>query len=164
MNMNGHKVALDVQTRVIKDRVLQGAEATAESEEKLKAEYMKHVSSPLTALVCEPKFFTGKEDFYQRFRTILCKYPLGEDVQINPMVCVEIGNHNFASVVFDVNDFEKEKDIIEDRYQKINAVTVNDNMVYVIDHKGDYELAKYAIEKGYRLNRALDYEGLVLKF
>ena len=158
------KVALDVQTRVIKDRVLQGAEATAESEEKLKAEYMKHVSSPLTALVCEPKFFTGKEDFYQRFRTILCKYPLGEDVQINPMVCVEIGNHNFASVVFDVNDFEKEKDIIEDRYQKINAVTVNDNMVYVIDHKGDYELAKYAIEKGYRLNRALDYEGLVLKF
>ena len=158
------KVALDVQTKVIKDRVLQGAEATAESEEKLKAEYMKHVSSPLTALVCEPKFFTGKEDFYQRFRTILCKYPLGEDVQINPMVCVEIGNHNFASVVFDVNDFEKEKDIIEDRYQKINAVTVNDNMVYVIDHKGDYELAKYAIEKGYRLNRALDYEGLVLKF
>ena len=143
---------------------MQGAEATAESEEKLKAEYMKHVSSPLTALVCEPKFFTGKEDFYQRFRTILCKYPLGEDVQINPMVCVEIGNHNFASVVFDVNDFEKEKDIIEDRYQKINAVTVNDNMVYVIDHKGDYELAKYAIEKGYRLNRALDYEGLVLKF
>ena len=80
------------------------------------------------------------------------------------MVCVEIGNHNFASVVFDVDDFAKEKDIIENRYQKINAVTVGDNMVYVIDHKGDIELAKYAIEKGYRLNRALDYEGLVLKF
>lgn len=158
------KVALDVQTKVIKDRVLQGADVTPEQEEKLKAEYMKHVSSPLTTLVCEPTYFTGKEDFYQRFRTILCKYPLGEDIQINPMVCVEIGNHNFASVVFDVDNFEKEKDVIENRYQKINAVTVNDNMVYVIDHKGDIELAKYAIEKGYRLNRALDYEGLVLKF
>lgn len=153
------KVSLDVQVKVIKDRVL-----TAADDEKTKAEIMKCIKSPLTAFVCEPKYFTGKEDFYQRFRTILCKYSLKDDTDFSQMACVEIGNHNFASVIFDVSDFSKEEKIIEDRYQKINAVTVSDDRVYVVDHKGDVNLAKYAISKGYRLNRALDYEGLVLKF
>lgn len=154
------KLSLDIQLKVIKDRVL----GTDVDDENTKSEIMKRLKSPLTSFVCEPKYFTGKEDFYQRFRTILCKYPLEPQVDFSQMACVEIGNHNFASVVFDVHDFEKEKDIIEDRYQSINAVTVSDDRVYVIDHKGDVELAKYAIGKGYRLNRALDYEGLVLKF
>lgn len=153
------KLALDVQVKVIKDRVLTDAD-----DENTKAEIMKHIQSPLTAFVGEPKYFTGKEDFYQRFRTILCKYSLADDAEFNQMACVEIGNHNFASVVFDIKDFAKEGKIIEDRYQKIDAVTVSNDRVYVVDHKGDVELAKYAIDKGYRLNRALDYEGLVLKF
>lgn len=154
------KLALDIQVKVIKDRVLpEGGD-----DDKVKAEIMKRLQSPLTAFVCEPKYFTGKDDFYQRFRTILCKYPLGEKDEFNQMACVEIGNHNFSTVVFDVKDFKKEKETIEKRYIDIGAVTVSDDRVYMIDHTGDADLAKYAIGKGYRLNRALDYEGLVLKF
>lgn len=152
------RLALDIQVKVIKERVPDA------DDEKTKAEIMRHISSPLTSLVIEPKYFTGKEDFYQRFRTVLCKYPLEDDAEFSQMACVEIGNHNFASIVFDVKDFEKEKEIIEDRYQKINAVTVSDDRVYLVDHKGDNELAKYALEKGYRLNRALDYKDITLTF
>ena len=152
-------VALDVQKKVIKDRV-----GLDPDDEKSKSEIMKHLAAPLTALVTEPMYFTGKEDFYQRFRTILCKYNLDKDAEFSSMACVEIGNHNFASIVLDVTDFATQKDVIEEKYQKINAITVEEARVYMIDHKGDMDLAKYAIEKGYRLNRALDYEGLILKF
>lgn len=153
------RVALDVQLKVIKERTNLDPD-----DDKMKSEVMKRIQAPLTAFVAEPKYFTGKDDFYQRFRTILCKYSLEDNAEFSPMACVEIGNHTFASVVFDVHDFSKEKKVIEDRYLKINAVTVPDDRVYMVDHKGDIELAKFAIEKGYRLNRALDYEGLVIKF
>lgn len=154
------RVALDVQTKVIKDRV--GLDL---NDEKTKAEVLKHLSAPLTALVVEPKYFTGKEDFYQRFRTIMCNYPLDKDAAFNQMACVEIGNHNFSSVILDVKDSSKELPVIEDKYQKIGAITVSDDRVYVVDHTGDKEVAKYAIDHGYRLNRALDYgDDLILEF
>ena len=154
------RVALDVQRKVLKERV-----GLDETDEKMKAEIMKYIQPPKSQLVIEPKYFTGKEDFYQRFRTILCKYPLTEaEDDFNAMACVEIGNHNFAAVVFDVDDFNKQKDIIESKYMKINAVTVENARVYVVDHKGDLDVAKFAQEKGYRLNRALDYDGVVLNF
>ena len=62
---------------------------------------------------------------------------------------------------------EKQKKIIEEVYNKenANAITLPEDRIFCIDHTGNSEIAKYASEKGYRINRAMEYEGdLVLKF
>jgi len=151
--------ALAIQLKVIKERVI--------DPEKQKSEIMKQLAAPMGVLVVGPNNYTGRDDFYQRFRIILCKYPLDDEPNFNPMACVEIGNHNFATGILDFDgDFEKQKKIIEEVYNKenANAITLPEDRIFCIDHTGNSEIAKYASEKGYRINRAMDYDGdLVLK-
>ena len=152
--------ALAIQLEVIKNRVIDA--------EKQKSEIMKQLAAPRGVLVVGPNNYTGREDFYQRFNMVLCKYPLNDNPEFNPMACVEIGNHNFATGILDFDgDFEKQKKIIEEIYNKenANAITLPEDRIFCIDHTGNNDIAKYAVEKGYRLNRALEYEGdIVLKF
>ena len=152
--------ALAIQLKVIKERVI--------DPEKQKSEIMRQLAAPMGVLVVGPNNYTGRDDFYQRFRIILCKYPLDDEPKFNPMACVEIGNHNFATGILDFDgDFEKQKKIIEEVYNKenANAITLPEDRIFCIDHTGNSEIAKYASEKGYRINRAMVYEGdLVLKF
>jgi hypothetical protein len=103
--------ALAIQLKVIKERVI--------DPEKQKSEIMKQLAAPMGVLVVGPNNYTGRDDFYQRFRIILCKYPLDDEPNFNPMACVEIGNHNFATGILDFDgDFEKQKKIIEEVYNK----------------------------------------------
>lgn len=139
-------------------------------EDKLKAEYMKRLTAPLTTLVTKPLHFTGKDDFYQRFRFIVCKYPLGkeylkEHFNDMSMAIVEIANHNFAVGIFDFDGDTKEYfESYKDIYKDGEIITLPGDRIFVVDHKGDKDLAKFAFEKGYRLNRALDYgDGISFK-
>lgn len=144
--------ALALQLRIIKDRIA--------DPEKQKSEIMKNLAAPMGVLVVGPNNYTGREDFYQRFRIILCKYPLNSDPKFNAMACVEIGNHNFSCGILDFDgDFESQAGIIEEVYCKdnANALTLPPERIYCIDHNGDTKIAKYALDKGFRINRAMEY-------
>lgn len=152
--------ALAIQLRLIKERVVDA--------EKQKGEIMRSLAAPMGVLVVGPNNYTGRDDFYQRFRIILCKYPLNEKPEFNSMACVEIGNHNFSCGILDFDgNFETQAGIIDEVYcrDNANAITLPPERVYCIDHNGNTAIAKYALEKGYRINRAMEYDdNTVLKF
>lgn len=148
--------ALQIQKKVITDNI--------KDSEQQKAALMQHLCSPLTCFVCSPTYYTASTEFYQAFRLVICKYPLAKDAIFNQLACIEIGHPPFTVVIFDIDDFEKQKDIIESRYESTGAIAVKEDRVYLIDHTGNVDIAKYAIEKGYRLNRAMDYPGYTLNF
>lgn len=151
------KTAVEIQRRIIESRV--------KGDEERKSALMKQLAAPLTCFVCKPTYFTGSDDFYERFRIIICKYPLdSKEPGFNQMSVVQIGNHNFSVAIFDIDDFANQKSIIEDAYESIQAITTPPARTFIIDHKGDIEVAKYALAKGYRINRAMDYPGVCLDF
>lgn len=158
--------SLAVQIRIIKDKV------GASDKEKLNSEYMKQLNSPLTNLVTSPVHFTGKDDFYQRFRFITCKYPLDaeylkENFNKMQMAIVEISNHTFASGILDFDgDVEQQMAAFKDTYKNGDILTLPEDRIFVIDHTGDNTVLDFANTHGYRLNKALDYKGenKVLKF
>lgn len=150
------KSSLQIQKTVITENI--------KDPEAQKAALMQHLCSPFTCFVCSPKYYTASAEFYEAFRQVMCKYPLGENDTFNQLACIEIGHPAFTSVIFDITDFDKQKEVIESRYESTGAIAVKENRVFLIDHTGNPEIAKFAIEKGYRLNRAMDYPGYTLNF
>lgn len=157
--------ALAIQLKVLKEN-MGGAD-----DEKMKSAYLKQITAPSTVLVTRPLHFTGKDDFYQRFHFILCKYPLEKEYLKDnfnkmQMAIVEISNHNFATGILDFDkDVEEKMESFKTTYQNGDVFTLPEDRIFIIDHKGDDKLAEFSKESGYRLNRAMDYSGdVILKF
>lgn len=124
--------------------------------EDLKSQYMKRLRAPLTAFVGEPKYYTGKADFYQQFNTVLAKVVLEEEAEFNPMAMVEIGNHNFATMIMkvDAENFEQQQKVLEEKYVSKDAITLPPQQVFVVDTSGaaNSKASNFCMETGYRLN------------
>lgn len=144
-----HKAAVAAQKDLI-DASIPEAE-----EERRKAEYMRGLRAPLTSYSCTPKYFTGKDIFYENFNVLVCELPLdGNADNASMMSLVEIGKHAFSCMIVNFDNGKTIQENIQEfekRYIETDYLTVSKNKIYLVD-KGSEELAKYCFENGYRYN------------
>ena len=144
-----HKAAVAAQKELI-DASIPEAE-----EERRKAEYMRGLRAPLTSYSCTPKYFTGKDIFYENFNVLVCELPLdGNADNASMMSLVEIGKHAFSCMIVNFDNGKSVQENIQEfekRYIETDYLTVSKNKIYLVD-KGSEELAKYCFENGYRYN------------
>lgn len=129
-----------------------------EDEKKLAA-VKKQLHAPMPVFVGEPKYYTGRDQFYENFNIILLQLPLGEGDKFNQMAMVEVANHAFSTFVIkmDKENFEKEKKVLKEKYEDIGALSLPTSRIFIVDKDGSDEIAQYALDKGYRINHTMNY-------
>lgn len=144
------KMGLDVQKKSFE---------SIAPEDKL-GEVKKQLRAPMPVWVGEPKYYTGRDTFYEYFNLVLLKLPLTDGVQFNQMTMVEVANHAFSTYIIEMNkkDFENQKKVLEDSYKSIDALALPPQRIFVIDVDGDNTIAQFALDEGYRLNRKMIYD------
>ena len=72
-------------------------------EERLAAVKNK-LRAPMPVFVCKPKYYTGRDMFYENFNLILLQLPLTEDEKINQMTMVEVSiQRNFRKSLLNLS-------------------------------------------------------------
>lgn len=127
-------------------------------EERLAAVKNK-LRAPMPVFVCKPKYYTGRDMFYENFNLVLLQLPLTEEEKINQMTMVEVSNHAFSTFVMKINkdQFESQKEQLKKKYEDINALSLNPSRIFIIDESGSDDIAEFALQKGYRLNHTMSY-------
>lgn len=142
-------MALEVQKKAFKD---------VEDQDKLSA-VKKQLHAPMPVFVGQPKYYTGKDTFYENFNLVLLQVPLSENPEFNQMTMVEVANHAFSTYVLKMNkkDFETQKKVLEESYEKIGALSLAPQRIFIVDEDGDDEIAQFALDRGYRINHKMGY-------
>jgi len=157
----GHREVMAALLEGLSRMALQAQKASFEDidpEHKL-AEVKKQLHAPMPVWVGEPKYYTGRDTFYENFNLVLLKLPLNESPAFNQMTMVEVANHAFSVYILDVDDknFDSQIKVLEDAYCSIDALALPPQRIYIIDSDGSTRIAQYALDKGYRLNRKMSY-------
>ena len=128
-------------------------------EDKL-SQVKKELHAPMPVWVGEPKYYTGRDQFYENFNLVLLKLPLNEDAKFNQMTMVEVANHAFSTYVLPMSSetFESKKKVLEEKYKAIDALALPPSRIFIVDESGDDKIAQYALDEGFRLNRKMTYD------
>ena len=143
--------------------------AALETQKKIFAEQgasesdvMKQLRAPYMVWLTEPKNFTGRINFSEQFNLVLCKMPISD--KWNQMALVQIGNHNFTSFVFEIDnkkDVDEQLKTIESEYIARDAITVLPIKVFIVDKsdKPNKKVFDFAEKYGWRIQRSLKSYG-----
>lgn len=127
----------------------------------------KELHAPMPVWVGEPKYYTGRDTFYENFNLVLLKLPLEEDTTFNQMTMVEVANHAFSTYVLEMDSesFESKTKVLDEKYRSIDALALPPQRIFIVDKSDDNRIAQYALDEGYRLNRKMTYdEKFILNF
>lgn len=128
-------------------------------EDKLGA-VKKQLHAPMPVWVGEPSYYTGRDTFYENFNLVLLKLPLSEDAKFNQMTMVEVANHAFSTYILEMDkaNFETQKKVLQEKYKSLDALALPPQRIFIVDKDGDNDIAQFALDEGYRINRKMNYD------